>query len=73
MSWLVALPLTETVPAVPALTYPALTVGVTDLLALVVAVITPVVVFTEIVGFAVIVVAGVFADPLATLLVAWVA
>lgn len=57
-------PLTVTVPAVPAVTKPADTVGVTDLVALAVAVITPVLEFTDIVGLAVTVVAGVVAEPL---------
>ena len=58
------------VPAVPDETYPALTVGVTDLVALVVAVISPVDEFTDIVGLAVTVVAGVVAEPLETDLLA---
>ena len=62
----VLLPETVTVPAVPEDTYPAVTVGVTFLLALAVAVIRPLA-STLIVGLTVIVVAGVLADPLATL------
>ena len=59
-------PETVTVPAVPLDTYPALTVGVTDFDPLTVAVMRP---FesTEIVGFAVMLVAGVVALPLVTL------
>lgn len=68
----VLLPLTVMVPAVPEDTYPADTVGVTLFVVLVVAVINPAE-LTEIVGFAVIVVAGVDAEPLATLLLAAVA
>ena len=67
VSCCVLLPLTLTVPAVPLLTYPALTAGVTLLLALTLAVIRPEL-LTLIVGFAVMLVAGVVTDPLATLL-----
>ena len=63
-------PLTVTVPAVPLETYPADTVGVTLLVADVVAVMTPVELFTLMLGLAVIDVAGVVADPLATDLLA---
>ena len=63
----VLLPDTVIVPAVPEETYPSLTVGVTLLVALAVAVIRPEE-FTLILGFAVIEVAGVDALPLATLL-----
>ena len=66
----VLLPLTVIVPAVPLETYPAETVGVTDLVALAVAVITPVDELTEMVGLAVTVVAGVVAEPLETDLLA---
>ena len=66
-------PETVTVPAVPDDTYPADTVGVTLFVAEAVAVMTPVEVFTEMVGFAVIEVAGVVAEPEATLFVALVA
>ena len=59
------LPLTETVPAVPLETYPDDTVGVTLCEPLTDAVIKPLL-LTEIVGFAVIVVAGVVAEPAAT-------
>jgi hypothetical protein len=69
VNYYVLLPFTVIVPAVPAETYPALIVGVTDLLALVVAVISPVL-LTLIDGFAVIVVAGVVALPFAILLLA---
>ena len=62
---LVVEPVTVTVPAVPLLIYPALTVGVTLLFALAVAVINPLF-DTVIVGFAVTVVAGIVADPFAT-------
>ncbi len=62
-------PLTDTVPAVPAETNPALTVGVTDFDPLTDAVIKPLA-LTLIVGFAVMDVAGVDADPLATALLA---
>ena len=58
-------PLTDTVPAVPLETYPALTVGVTLLLALTDAVIRPLD-ETEIDGFAVMEVAGVVTLPLLT-------
>lgn len=61
----VALPLTVTVPAVPAEIYPADTEGVTFCDVLVDAVIKPLE-ETVIVGFAVIVVAGVVALPDAT-------
>ena len=63
VSWLVLLPLTLTVPAVPLATYPADTVGVTLWLALTEAVMRPPD-DTLIVGLAVMVVAGVVAEPL---------
>ena len=62
------LPDTLTVPAVPADTYPADTVGVTLLDALAVAVMRPLA-FTLMVGFAVMVVAGVEAEPLGIALI----
>ena len=65
----VLLPVTLTVPAVPLDTYPALTVGVTLLLPLIDAVIKPLA-LTLIVGFAVMEVDGVVAEPFATLLLA---
>ena len=65
----VLLPDTVIVPAVPEETYPSLTDGVTLLVALVVEVISPEE-DTLIEGFAVMVVAGVDALPLATLLLA---
>ena len=61
-------PLTVIVPAVPLETYPAETVGVTDCVLLTDAVIKPPL-LTEMVGFAVTVVAGVVADPLGMALI----
>lgn len=58
-------PLTDTVPAVPLETYPALTVGVTDFDPLTLAVIRPFA-LTDMVGLAVIEVDGVVADPFET-------
>ena len=68
-NWLVFDPETVTVPAVPLDTYPADIVGVTDWVAEAVAVINPDE-LTDIDGFAVIVVAGVVAEPEATVFVA---
>ena len=59
------LPLTLTVPAVPEETYPSVTDGVTFFEPLTLAEITPVELLTEMLGFAVILVAGVAAEPLA--------
>ena len=66
---LVLLPETVTVHAVPADTYPAETVGVTLCVLLTDAVITPVDELTLILGFAVMLVAGVVADPLGIALI----
>ena len=65
VSCFVPLPVTVIVPAVPEDTYPADTDGVTDWVFDTVAVISPLE-LTLTVGLAVIVVAGVFADPDAT-------